>query len=275
MSSSAIGCVGVRHPARRDHHRQPLDEPEDRLEGGAALADDHRRAQRRHRHPVRGEVLAGLATAAQVRRRVGIVPSEPAEVDDLPHARARRLARDVLGRLPVLPLEVARAERVDEVVGDIGPLERLLRRLRRTRRRPRPSERRPRLRAGRARPRRPRARRRAAAGAPGRPRPSRRRPSTFMPRAPARAARSSAGSRRRGTGSGPSRRGRPSTRARRPRREPRQVLLDGHAQLVLVAHGVAGRASPSRRPQREQTALDRVPAGDRAVARQRARAGRR
>ena len=66
-----------------------------------------------------GEPLSGLAAAAQVRRRAGVVGAEPAEVDDLPHACVRRLARDRLRRRAILLLEVARAERVDEVVDDV------------------------------------------------------------------------------------------------------------------------------------------------------------
>ena len=52
-------------------------------------------------------------------RRVRVVGAEPAEVDDLPHACVRRLARDRLGRRAILLLEVARAERVHEVVDDV------------------------------------------------------------------------------------------------------------------------------------------------------------
>ena len=55
-------------------------------------------------------MLAGLATAAQVRGRIGVVAAQAAEVDDLPHTRMARCTRDVSRRLPVLPLEVARAE---------------------------------------------------------------------------------------------------------------------------------------------------------------------
>ncbi len=108
-----------RDPARRHHHRQPLDQGEDRLEGGAPLADNHGCAQGRHRDARRREPLSGLAAAAQVRRRVGAVGAEPAEVDDLPHARVRGLVRDRLRCHAILLLEVARAERVDEVVDDV------------------------------------------------------------------------------------------------------------------------------------------------------------
>ncbi len=50
---------------------------------------------------------------------VGIVGAEPAEVDDLPHAHVRRLAGNRLRRCAILLLEVARAERVHEVVDDV------------------------------------------------------------------------------------------------------------------------------------------------------------
>ena len=53
-SSIAIGCVELPHPARRDHHRQPLDERADHLERQAPRAEDDRRAQLDRRH-------AGLA----------------------------------------------------------------------------------------------------------------------------------------------------------------------------------------------------------------------
>ena len=108
-----------RDPARRHHDRQPLDQAEDRLEGGAPLADDHGRTQGRHRDARGGEPLSGLAAAAQVRRRVGVVGAEPAEVDDLPHACVRRLARDRLRRRAILLLEVAAPSGVDEVVDDV------------------------------------------------------------------------------------------------------------------------------------------------------------
>ena len=73
--------------------------------------------------PAEASRLSGLAAAAQMRRRVGVVGAEPAEVDDLPHACVRRLARDRLRRRAILLLEVARAERVDEVVDDVRTFE--------------------------------------------------------------------------------------------------------------------------------------------------------
>jgi hypothetical protein len=49
-SSIAIGCARGLHPARRDHHRQALDERADHLERQAARADDDRRPQLDRRH---------------------------------------------------------------------------------------------------------------------------------------------------------------------------------------------------------------------------------
>ena len=58
-----------------------------------------------------------------MRRCAGVVAAEPAEIDDLLHSRVCRLARDGLRRCAVLLLEVARAERVDEVVDDVRTFE--------------------------------------------------------------------------------------------------------------------------------------------------------
>ena len=77
-----------RDPAWRHHDRQPLDEAEDRLEGGAPLADDHGCAQSRHRDARSGEPLSGLASAAQVRRRVGTVGAERRKLVTLRSSRA-------------------------------------------------------------------------------------------------------------------------------------------------------------------------------------------
>ena len=69
-------------------------------------------------------MLAGLAPAAQVGGRIGVVAAQAAEVHDLPHTRMSRSHARRLRRLSVLPLEVARSERVDEVIGDVRSLER-------------------------------------------------------------------------------------------------------------------------------------------------------
>ena len=61
-------------------------------------------------------------------REVGCVIAEPAEIDDLGDARSLGLGHDVLGH-PAIELEkAARAERVDEVIGDVDALERPTRR---------------------------------------------------------------------------------------------------------------------------------------------------
>ena len=61
-------------------------------------------------------------------REVGRVIAEPAEIDDLGDARPLCLGHDVLGHPPIELGEVARAERVDEVIGDVDALERAARR---------------------------------------------------------------------------------------------------------------------------------------------------
>src|SRR3954470_6868524 len=76
------------------------------------------------RGPPRGaEPLPRLAPAAQMRRHAGAVGAEPAEVDDLTHACVGRFARDRLRCRAILLLEVLSAERVDQVVDDIGTFQ--------------------------------------------------------------------------------------------------------------------------------------------------------
>ena len=55
---------------------------------------------------------------------MGLVLAEPAEIDDLRDARPLGLGGDVLGCSAIELGEVAGAERVDEVVGDVDALER-------------------------------------------------------------------------------------------------------------------------------------------------------
>ena len=76
-----------RDPARADHRRQAVDEREDRLERRAPGTDDHGGAQRRHRHGARGQREPGLDAAAQMRREIGRVVTEPAQVDELAETR--------------------------------------------------------------------------------------------------------------------------------------------------------------------------------------------
>jgi hypothetical protein len=52
-----------------------------------------------------------------------LILTEPAEIDDLRDARPIGLGRDVLGRSAIELGEVARPERVDEVVGDVDTLQ--------------------------------------------------------------------------------------------------------------------------------------------------------
>jgi hypothetical protein len=59
-----------------------------------------------------------------VGREVWPVIAEPAEIDDLADARPLRLGRDVLGRSAIELGEVARPERMDEVIGDVDAFER-------------------------------------------------------------------------------------------------------------------------------------------------------
>ena len=58
-----------------------------------------------------------------MRRSIGIVGAEAAEVDDLLDAGACSFTCNGLGRGAVLLLEVARAERMNEVVRDVRSLE--------------------------------------------------------------------------------------------------------------------------------------------------------
>jgi hypothetical protein len=128
MSVRAIGCGRGRHPSRCDHHRESVDEGDDRLERGTAAADHDGGPQRRQWDGSRREDGAGLAPAPQVCREVRRVIAESTEIDDLGDARSLRLGHDVLGHPPIELGEVARAERVDEVIGDVDALERAARR---------------------------------------------------------------------------------------------------------------------------------------------------
>ena len=83
----------------------------------------------RHRNGSGREDGAGLGPAPQVGREVWPVIAEPAEIDDLSDARPLGLRDDVRGHPPVELGEVARAERMDEVIGDVDALERAARRL--------------------------------------------------------------------------------------------------------------------------------------------------
>jgi mono/diheme cytochrome c family protein len=71
-----------------------------------------------------GQTPGGLRPAAQVRRQVLAVVAEPAEKDDLTDPGQVGGCGDRFCGQPVALLEVFRAERVDEVVDDVGPAQR-------------------------------------------------------------------------------------------------------------------------------------------------------
>ena len=70
------------HPARADHHGEPLDQGPDHLEREAARADDDRGAEFDDRHAALAQRLAGLEAALQVLAQRAIVVGESAKVDD-------------------------------------------------------------------------------------------------------------------------------------------------------------------------------------------------
>ena len=67
--------------------------------------------------PAAAEQALHLAAAAQVRGELVGLAAEPAEVDDLPHARLGGGPPERAGRLGVEPLEVLGVQRVHQVVG--------------------------------------------------------------------------------------------------------------------------------------------------------------
>ena len=112
-----------RHPSRRDHRRQAVDERHHRLEARASPPDDDGGTERGDRHGARRERGRGLDAAAQVRREVAAIVSEPAQVHDLAYTRSLGLAGDDRSASAVELREVGGAERVDEVVDDVDSLE--------------------------------------------------------------------------------------------------------------------------------------------------------
>ena len=124
MSSRAIGCVGVE--THRGATITGSRSTRATIVSKAALPRPtiDRGPQRGHRDGPGREDGGRLHPAAQVGREVGLVLAEPAEIDDLRDARPLGLGGDVLGRSAIELGEVARAERVDEVVGDVDALER-------------------------------------------------------------------------------------------------------------------------------------------------------
>ena len=119
------------HPAGGDHQRQFLHQVADHLEAGAARTDDHPGAEPQGADPVgpAGEDLAGLDAAGQVLGG-GLAQPQAAEVDDLFDAAGDGRVAEVLRAHPVEPAEIAaRAHGVDEVVGGVHALQRLVERL--------------------------------------------------------------------------------------------------------------------------------------------------
>ena len=113
------------HPARRDHDRQVVDEVADHLERRRAGADDDASPQLGDGRAARSQPLARLAPRAQVRRRGARGRLEPAEVDHAAHARAVGGLAERVRRPPVDGGEAPpRRHRVDEVVGDLGAVQR-------------------------------------------------------------------------------------------------------------------------------------------------------
>jgi hypothetical protein len=83
MSVRAVGWVGVETHPRCDHHRESIDEGDDRLERGTAAADHDGGPQRRQRNSCGRQDCAGLGPAAEVWREVRRLIAEPAEIDHL------------------------------------------------------------------------------------------------------------------------------------------------------------------------------------------------
>ena len=107
------------HPAGGDHHRQPLGEVAQHLEGQRPGPDHGGGAQCRGRDAAGQQDLADLGPGAQVLAEV-VVVGQATEVDDalhpgLPGGRGERAGDRLLGALEVR----ARADRVDQVVGDL------------------------------------------------------------------------------------------------------------------------------------------------------------
>ena len=95
------------HPARRDHHRQALDELAEHLEGEASRADHDRGPELDRLHARVGENAADFLATREVAREIA-AGAEPAQVDDPTHARLARRSREVGGATTVLLLEARR-----------------------------------------------------------------------------------------------------------------------------------------------------------------------
>jgi hypothetical protein len=101
------GLAARAHPARSDHQRQALHQVADDLEGGAARAQNHRRAQNGHGDRAFGEDAAHLGAGAQVLGEAGRIVAQAAQVDDALHPGLGGGLGHVAGGLAVGPGEVA------------------------------------------------------------------------------------------------------------------------------------------------------------------------
>ena len=108
-----------RHPARRHHHREPLDEISQNLERRRARPDDHRRAQRRDRHGAPNAERLPLRTGSQVGAQAPAALAQSSQVDDPRQTRPLRGRGEAARDRPV-PFRVVLAcgdHGVNQVVG--------------------------------------------------------------------------------------------------------------------------------------------------------------
>ena len=110
------------HPARSDHHRQPLNEIAENLEGGRSGSDDHRGTKGGHRNVCGGELLLDFAARAEVDAQVGAHFAEAAQVDDPRHPGPGGSAGEGSGQRPIANgvFTASRLHGMDEVIGDRG-----------------------------------------------------------------------------------------------------------------------------------------------------------
>lgn len=117
---------------RGEHERQALAEVAQDLEGGAARAQDHGRAQLGHRGPAQAQEFAHLVARSQVLGQGGLVVAQAREIDDPGQAGEPGGAGGVAGGPAVDGREVAGPgpHGVDQVEGRAaalhGPGERVL-----------------------------------------------------------------------------------------------------------------------------------------------------
>ena len=113
------GLAERAHPARRDHHRQVLDEAAQQLEGGAAGPDDDGGPELGDRDAVGGQLRPDRLPAGEMRREPAVRVAETAEVDDVTDASRACRAPERARRIPVSLLEavLAAGHRVGQVIG--------------------------------------------------------------------------------------------------------------------------------------------------------------